>query len=64
MLKDGNIDVNQVVLDNRYNMSVIEFPTQRNDGQVDLLNSEVNKKIVQISEANVKDIMFTIRRKV
>lgn len=64
MLKDGNIDVNQVVLDNRYNMLVIEFPTQRNDGQVDLLNSEVNKKIVQTSEANVKDIMFTIRRKV
>lgn len=52
-----------------YNMLVIKFPTQRNDEQVALVNYEVNKIFVQISESetndeeDVLDIVFTIRRK-
>lgn len=51
-------------------MLVIEFPTQWKDEQVGLVISEVNDKLVQISEfetnaeAKVQDIVFTLRIKV
>lgn len=74
MLKDvtkyGHEDVNQNVPDNMFDMLVVEFQTQRKDGQLSLVNSEVKKMLVQISEyetgakANVWDIMSTMKRKV
>ncbi|KAI5411796.1 hypothetical protein KIW84_056750 [Lathyrus oleraceus] len=66
----GNEDVNQDVPDNKYGILVTEFPTQRKDEQVTLVNSEVNNKLVQtsdyetIAEENVQDIFFTMMRKV
>lgn len=53
MLKDGNKDVNHVVPDNMYDMLIIGFLTQRKDEQVSHVNSEVNQKLVQTSEANI-----------
>lgn len=54
MLKDvikyGNEDVNQVVLDNKYDMLVAEFPTLRKDEQVAFVNYKVNNELVRISE--------------
>lgn len=41
-----------------------EFPTQRKDEQGAPVNSEVNKNLVQTSEAIAQDIMLTMRRKV
>lgn len=68
MLKDGNEDVNHVVPDNKYDIWEIEFTTQRKDEQVALVNSGVNKNLVQISksrtnvEANAQYIVFTMMR--
>lgn len=70
MLKDINKDVNQVVLDNMYDILVTEFLTQWKDEQVAIVNSEVNNKLVQTSESEkkykekVQDIVSTMRRKV
>ena len=74
MLKDvikyGNEDVNQVVLDNKYDMLVAKFPTLRKDEQVAFVNYKVNNKLVRISEfmmdveANVQDMVVTMRRKI
>lgn len=68
MLKDGNEDVSQDV-DKMYDILVTEFPNQRKDEQVALVNSEVNRNIIQTSECetddeeDVLDIMHTIGRK-
>ncbi|CAI8586488.1 unnamed protein product [Vicia faba] len=69
ILKDGNEDVNHDVPNNLYDMLVTDFPTQRKDEKVSLVNSYVNKNLFQIGDYDINDeedfldMVSIIRRK-
>lgn len=70
VIKKGNEDVNQDVPDNICDMLMIEFQTHRKDEQVALVNSEVDRKLVQTrdfgtnAKATIQNNVSTLRRKV